>query len=482
MTQVRRVGGFDVGGNAWRNILNRTGKCGYRLRVIALLVGLSALSAAAAPPVASALEPVTGCLNGWQFFSDGNAYACRGAGGVSDETPIPAGERYWDPVNEVWHYHDLTGGSLAAEPIPGKWRLEEATREGDGKAFTVKFTMPSRAFSINQLRALNDWFKSLYNPGGGFRDPFIGCSFSSREIPDVNGDIGSDCQFHPLSTPTPPSCENFSWTTAPGLLELPLGDHCFDPSGLVLTHQVITPPQHGAFQLKDGTLSYIPAAGFYGEDSLTYGASNGQSARSSTPMVLKLRVNAPPVCSQQGDVWASRGIEKQFTFSCDDPYLSEGFKAEVEQRPDHGRLVVDGARLRYTAEADYLGPDSFTVRGVDGWGLKATNSSTYSVDVREAPPVCKPRQAFGFGAESESQVKFTVACEMPGGFPQLAPFSYWVGDGEHGTTTVDPLTGEVLYTPDQPSITADQVPYGALNGEIDSNSSTVTVRMVHSDR
>ncbi|HUY90664.1 MAG TPA: Ig-like domain-containing protein, partial [Pirellulales bacterium] len=50
-----------------------------------------------------------------------------------------------------------------------------------------------------------------------------------------------------------------------------------DASGLPLTARLIAPPTHGQLTLRpDGTLTYVPQAGFTGDDSFKYAAADGQ--------------------------------------------------------------------------------------------------------------------------------------------------------------------------------------------------------------
>jgi hypothetical protein len=47
--------------------------------------------------------------------------------------------------------------------------------------------------------------------------------------------------------------------------------------------------------------------------------------------------------------------------------------------PPHGTAVVEGTTIRYTPDADYIGPDTFTYQASDGHTL--SNQATVSVDV-----------------------------------------------------------------------------------------------------
>ena len=75
---------------------------------------------------------------------------------------------------------------------------------------------------------------------------------------------------------------------APGVLA-----YAFDPDGDPLTAQLVTGPAHGSLTLNpDGTLTYVPDAGYSGQDSFTYAASDGVFTAPGAD--VQIQVGAPP--------------------------------------------------------------------------------------------------------------------------------------------------------------------------------------------
>ena len=74
-------------------------------------------------------------------------------------------------------------------------------------------------------------------------------------------------------------------------IDLP-GPPCTDPSGRALTVLVVRPPEHGTL----AGWRYTPAAGFAGQDAMTYRVTNGVSEseliRLSIPLVTRRPVPA----------------------------------------------------------------------------------------------------------------------------------------------------------------------------------------------
>ena len=98
----------------------------------------------------------------------------------------------------------------------------------------------------------------------------------------------------------PPVAVNQSYATAqntalsigaPGVLT-----NDTDPNNLALTAVLVGGPVHGALTLNsNGSFTYVPATGYYGTDTFTYEAYDGQL--DSSPATVALTVGTPPVAN-----------------------------------------------------------------------------------------------------------------------------------------------------------------------------------------
>jgi large repetitive protein len=145
--------------------------------------------------------------------------------------------------------------------------------------------------------------------------------------------------------------------------------------------------------------------------------------------------------------------------------------------PAHGTATIVGGKIRYTAQADYAGTDTFTYTISDGHGGTAQATVTVTVssgaavavpDERTTPyrkPVTVPVLAndldpdhslkldtvttpdHGTATIVGNQVKYTP----PADFTGVAKFSYTAvdGDGNHVTTTVTITVGAPPAVPDK---------------------------------
>lgn len=77
-------------------------------------------------------------------------------------------------------------------------------------------------------------------------------------------------------------------------------------------------------------------------------------------------LDAPPsACSPPATVSTPNNAPVQITLGCSDPN-GDAVTADFPQAPAHGTITPGGL---FTPQAGYVGPDSFTVRGVDGFGV-----------------------------------------------------------------------------------------------------------------
>ena len=192
-------------------------------------------------------------------------------------------------------------------------------------------------------------------------------------------------------------------------------------------------PSGGSLTLSDdGSFTYVPDAGFTGEDTFTYTANDGElSSNSATVSIDVFSANAAPVAS--ADTYASTENETLFVsvengvLANDSDPDGDTLSASLANNVSDGQLVLntDGA-FTYTPNTDFVGTDSFTYTVSDG----ALTSSPAAVSISILETVVQ-NQPFGtvtpgtFREEGLAGVRTDL---LPGALPLNA---------DHVTTDVD---------------------------------------------
>jgi hypothetical protein len=172
-----------------------------------------------------------------------------------------------------------------------------------------------------------------------------------------------------------------------------------DADGDALTAILVSPPQQGTLQLaSDGSFVYSPSAGFVGEDSFTYRATDGLAASNVAAVTITVGeppANSPPIAVNdnytvdQGQVLVvggadvgTAGVLNNDSDADDDPLT-----AVLVNPPQHGTLEFrPNGSFTYDNDNDFVGVDTFTYQADDG--AARSNTATVTIEIRPiAPPV-----------------------------------------------------------------------------------------------
>ena len=176
-----------------------------------------------------------------------------------------------------------------------------------------------------------------------------------------------------------PVAEGQSLTTQQDLpLEISLT--AVDVDGDELAYAIETPPVYGVLGGTAPQLTYTPAAGFTGEDSFSFTASDGVLFSSPAEILISVvRTNTAPVADALQVTTAedtALGIVLTGSDAEGDP-LSFTVTAE----PQHGTLFGTAPDLEYQPEADFIGTDAFSFVVNDG----QVDSQTALVEITVTP-------------------------------------------------------------------------------------------------
>ena len=201
---------------------------------------------------------------------------------------------------------------------------------------------------------------------------------------------------------------------APGVLS-----NDTDPEGSALTAVLVSGPSDGTLTLNaDGSFTYTPNANFFGSDSFTYKANDGElDSNVATVTLTIIPVNDPPVCPN-GAGSTPEGSAFSSSVTCAD-VEGDALTYSVVSGPSSGSLAFnpDGT-FTFTPAFSFTGTVSFTYKANDG--ADDSNVATFTItvtDVVPPPPVvtktANPSSVPAPGGIGVGQVDYTVTVTNP---------------------------------------------------------------------
>ncbi|WP_200899266.1 putative Ig domain-containing protein, partial [Janthinobacterium sp. KBS0711] len=264
-------------------------------------------------------------------------------------------------------------------------------------------------------------------------------------------------------TPSAPIAGNVSATVAYGssATAIPLGLSGGAPTSVV----VVAAASHGTATASGTSTSYTPAAGYSGQDSFTYKASNGGGTSAEATVTITVTPSAPIA----GDVSATVAYGSSATAIS--LGLSGGAPTSVlvVAAASHGTATASGTSISYTPAAGYSGQDSFTYKASNGGGTSA--EATVTITVTPSAPVAAAVSAtVAYGSSANP-----ITLNLSGGAATSVAVASAAG---HGTATAS--GNSITYTPAAGYSGPDFFSYTASNGGGTSAAAVVTITVTPS--
>jgi gliding motility-associated-like protein len=218
-----------------------------------------------------------------------------------------------------------------------------------------------------------------------------------------------------------------------------------DIDGDVLTYTKATDPSHGTVTVNSttGGYTYTPDTDYNGPDSFTITITDGNGG--STTVTVNITVsavnNAP---TGTGDTQTTNEDEPVSGVVGGTDTDGDALTYTKATDPSHGSVTVNSTTgdYTYTPDADYNGPDSFTITVSDGNG----GSDVVTVNITVNPVNDSPT---GTGDTRTTNEDTPVSGAVSGSNVDGYTITYdKLSDPQHGTVSVDPVTGAYTYTPD----------------------------------
>jgi PKD repeat protein/putative lipoic acid-binding regulatory protein len=249
-----------------------------------------------------------------------------------------------------------------------------------------------------------------------------------------------------------------------------------DVEGDALTYFKQSDPTNGTLgSITNNQVVYTPTQDFNGEDTFIYKATDGNAdSNGATVTITIASVNDAPVTQNVS-----------FTTDEDTPYTESynGYVSDVDgddltiigvTNPTNGTATCDGTDCTYTPNQDFNGTDSFTYKVNDGELDSNVSTVTVTVTAVNDAPVANDMTATmdenKIAGRYQPVTIFLNATDVDG---DDLTYSV-VGDVSNGT--LGSINGnQIIYTPSQDYNGEDTFTYKANDGNLDSNTATVSI-------
>ncbi len=155
-----------------------------------------------------------------------------------------------------------------------------------------------------------------------------------------------------------------------------------DPEGDPLTYIILSGPSHGTLTGTPPNLTYTPAGGYFGPDSFTFKANDGNlDSNVATVSITVNSVNNPPEAVDDSAQTVEDTPVIISVIANDSDLDGDALTVSEIGIPLHGTAVINGGgtTVTYTPSAGYSGPDRFNYTVSDGNG--GTASAMVSITV-----------------------------------------------------------------------------------------------------
>ncbi|MFC1388691.1 MAG: retention module-containing protein, partial [gamma proteobacterium symbiont of Clathrolucina costata] len=249
-----------------------------------------------------------------------------------------------------------------------------------------------------------------------------------------------------------------------------------DPDGDTLTVTAVTQGTNGSVSIDpvSGNPVYTPNADFNGTDTFTYTIDDGNGGTDTATVTVTVgAVNDAPVATDD-----TVGTNEDTPVTVDvlpndsDPD-GDALTVTAVTQGTNGSVAIDpvSGNPVYTPNADFNGTDTFTYTIDDGNGGTDTATVTVTVGAVNDAPIATD-DAVGTNEDTPVTVDVLPNDSDPDGDTLTVTA---VTQGTNGTVTIDPVSGNPIYTPDADFNGTDTFTYTIDDGNGGTDTATVTV-------
>jgi len=256
-------------------------------------------------------------------------------------------------------------------------------------ALLVNGPSHAESFTFNESFILDGGGSYSYTPEAGYvgDDTFTYVAYSVD-----GGDLSDPVLVTITMTNTAPVARAGTATTHMGAIYAgTVANSISDPENDPLTTDLATGPGHGTLTMNlDGTYSYTPQAGYVGDDTFTYSATDGEIGAEPVQAIVTITMtNTPP--TPDTDVAATtQGVPVVINVLANDSD-PEGDPLKVSSftYTGTGTVAINANNtLTYTPGKNFIGQESFSYSATDGQigGTPVTTTVMVTVGPATTPP------------------------------------------------------------------------------------------------
>jgi len=159
-----------------------------------------------------------------------------------------------------------------------------------------------------------------------------------------------------------------------------------DVNGDAVTYAIASSPAHGTLTGTPPNVTYTPALHYFGADSFTFTANDGQLTSSAATVSITVNhVNHPPVANSQS-VTTAENTAKAITLTATDIDTGDTLTYAVATQPSHGTVTGTPPNVTYTPATNYVGSDAFTFTANDGQATSNIATVSITITAVNQPP------------------------------------------------------------------------------------------------
>jgi Tol biopolymer transport system component len=224
----------------------------------------------------------------------------------------------------------------------------------------------------------------LYTPASGYSG---NDSFTFKVNDGISDSLAATVTIEVIANQDPTALDDSAVTVQNTPVAINVLGNDFDPDGDFLTVMVNEQPAEGTATLDNGQIVYTPLADFTGNDSFTYGLSDGKGGVADAEVAVSVApdssVNQPPVAVDDAATTRpgeplSINVTANDTDGDGDPLT-----VTIRTQPAHGTAAVNSNEVVYAPASGFLGEDSLVYAVSDGQGGEDTAIVSISIDTTD---------------------------------------------------------------------------------------------------